>query len=1513
MKKIVSILLVLALIFTQMSFTVMADEEKEIEFQNVLVEDFSTMKDVTTPKYQIPTDASGKPTSRDAIRIGETDMYLNPPISTTASVFDKPEIAYISSGALKFTQSREAGYSTSPERECRFVWQPEGYSEMKNTYRITVSGKGANKNSGFILRFHSDDDASNCYMLVIHSCVYDKDAPGWELYKRVDGKDTSLLKSSFVSKQVASGGNGYYRTFTAEVSVVDKKDITVHMTGTTSNSKKVNETFTYTDETPFEHDISDNYIHVVPFGGALDVFRLQFAQVAKPTTKSSVIRDDDNFTINTNYEFCETGKTYVCGYKDGRLISSTSRAYTKDTEEFNLKGDFDTVKVFMWDNDYKPLTKPEVFSVPDKVPYTLLASADFEGQTASPTVYKIDIDSEDYPLYDDPVHIGTTDFYQTPPISEIDRVFAGDVDEKASLQANALRLIGGYASLGGYAERECRTEWRPANYKDVTNTYRLKFSGRVTSSLSGFAARFQCNERGTSYYQFAVNSCSKSSGSPAWTLIRKNASANEKVIASSKVMPTQSTSGNGYLQDFNVSIAVVDKSKFTLVITGKTSTGKDFKELTTVTDDEPMDQDAHDGYVHFKCYGSATSTVDLYSVSLETDPNAEAVGYKSPLPDYGTVTTAETNKMTWKEFDKGYLTVIFDDNNDNLEPMFNIVTGEFGFPICSAVPTMYINRNPISLLQKIQASGGEIISHTVNHPQLNSKSSWTNVDNEFKTSYDQLTAAGLNINGIILAGGANSDTSEYFGKMVEPITAKYYKYSDLYGVSPQYRKRRASFSGMTTSQIKAIIDRVIRNKSWITIYAHSFSEFPESIMREVFAYAKEKQEEGVFDIATYRTIYKNFAEFENPVDWGKDVYKVKFYGTDNKTLIGTATVTEGDTAVAPTEYVPAAGYTFDRWSESLENASKNMSVYAICKDSQGAEVSTTHENVMVKTYDRNNPVLANTKKKIVNSNALNVCYLGGTTKTNTVEQTVNDWLTGNFSGISLTSTNKGYVGASSFSTALLMSQINQGNSADLVVVDLTNNDKASCPSNYIWSKFDIKRQAEHIVREIYAANSNADIVFVVDGKGNGTGSYEAYTEIAEEYKATGIGVLDLNGVEPSSYENTVDEFLTEYLKTVYVRPDEEIDNHYNKMPEDYVMRSPMLKITPILASEFTTNAITTSGGAINTNMLDNTQNSIEILDSSATFGANAAASFNFTGTGFGLAVGATTEDATLKYQIDGHGWKEVTIEANNGGIIIPLENELSYYEHTIDLEFVDSITVGGAFTYGVDNGLANITALSIDDGPTEASTEQIVNVLKKNDAHATFFMVGYKIKGSSGISDSTRFLLNRILEEGSEIGNHSNSTSGCTNVNDYKDAFQTMQNKVFEAVGVYPTVLRSPGNDNADYVFEATPLPLMNGYNIGVDWNAPNAGGTDVENRISKITSNAEDGRIILMHDNIYGAEALETALPNIAKKGLKVVSVSELIKLRGYVVPNMRQYRAFYKTGPEIFAQHSSLGPVQN
>ncbi len=58
-----------------------------------------------------------------------------------------------------------------------------------------------------------------------------------------------------------------------------------------------------------------------------------------------------------------------------------------------------------------------------------------------------------------------------------------------------------------------------------------------------------------------------------------------------------------------------------------------------------------------------------------------------------------------------------------------------------------------------------------------------------------------------------------------------------------------------------------------------------------------------------------------------------------------------------------------------------------------------------------------------------------------------------------------------------------------------------------------------------------------------------------------------------------------------------------------------------------------------------------------------------------------------------------------------------------------------------------IIALTIDDGPDPQTTPQILDLLAKHDARATFFMLANRIAGNE-------HLITRLVSEGHELGNH---------------------------------------------------------------------------------------------------------------------------------------------------------------
>lgn len=185
-----------------------------------------------------------------------------------------------------------------------------------------------------------------------------------------------------------------------------------------------------------------------------------------------------------------------------------------------------------------------------------------------------------------------------------------------------------------------------------------------------------------------------------------------------------------------------------------------------------------------------------------------------------------------------------------------------------------------------------------------------------------------------------------------------------------------------------------------------------------------------------------------------------------------------------------------------------------------------------------------------------------------------------------------------------------------------------------------------------------------------------------------------------------------------------------------------------------------------------------------------------------------------------------------------------------------------------------VAYLTFDDGPSTTVTPKILDVLKKEEVHGTFFLMGKNIK------DDTKDILIRTLKDGHAIGNHSYS-------HDYKvlypnrsinsakvmEEYEAVNNKIREIVGQeFDTkVFRFPGGF----------MSWKNGQDIKnkfsekgihyIDWNALN-GDAEGKKRTSKeLVQRAKDtvGNhekvVILMHDT-YGKETTAEALPDIIK-----------------------------------------------
>ncbi len=192
--------------------------------------------------------------------------------------------------------------------------------------------------------------------------------------------------------------------------------------------------------------------------------------------------------------------------------------------------------------------------------------------------------------------------------------------------------------------------------------------------------------------------------------------------------------------------------------------------------------------------------------------------------------------------------------------------------------------------------------------------------------------------------------------------------------------------------------------------------------------------------------------------------------------------------------------------------------------------------------------------------------------------------------------------------------------------------------------------------------------------------------------------------------------------------------------------------------------------------------------------------------------------------------------------------------------------------YGLDPKKPAV-ALTYDDGPHPTVTHDILDVLEKYNAKATFFVVGSRI-------NSYKDCIIREAQLGCEIANHTYNHTTLSSASNEKIASEISRtnNLVKSLTGKTPVLVRAPGGSINSRSAAATGCPIVHWSVDTLDWQSRNASSV-----IAKVKANTRDGSIVLMHD-LYGstATATETIVPWLISQGYQLVTVSELMQLKG-------------------------------
>jgi peptidoglycan/xylan/chitin deacetylase (PgdA/CDA1 family) len=184
-----------------------------------------------------------------------------------------------------------------------------------------------------------------------------------------------------------------------------------------------------------------------------------------------------------------------------------------------------------------------------------------------------------------------------------------------------------------------------------------------------------------------------------------------------------------------------------------------------------------------------------------------------------------------------------------------------------------------------------------------------------------------------------------------------------------------------------------------------------------------------------------------------------------------------------------------------------------------------------------------------------------------------------------------------------------------------------------------------------------------------------------------------------------------------------------------------------------------------------------------------------------------------------------------------------------------------------------LVALTIDDGPDPASTPLILDVLKRHSAHATFFLIGNRVAGNED-------LLQRTVQEGHEIANHLTTDRPSILLERAEFERQLLaSHRVLSQFGEMRWFRPGSGWFNGRMLATVHEL----GYSLALGSVYP----FDPQLpyswfMIRYVLQNVRPGSVIVLHDHggrgERTAEALSVILPELLRRGYRVVTLSDLV-----------------------------------
>ena len=214
--------------------------------------------------------------------------------------------------------------------------------------------------------------------------------------------------------------------------------------------------------------------------------------------------------------------------------------------------------------------------------------------------------------------------------------------------------------------------------------------------------------------------------------------------------------------------------------------------------------------------------------------------------------------------------------------------------------------------------------------------------------------------------------------------------------------------------------------------------------------------------------------------------------------------------------------------------------------------------------------------------------------------------------------------------------------------------------------------------------------------------------------------------------------------------------------------------------------------------------------------------------------------------------------------------------------YVDNLQISGEGSQSDGNSGGNtgtipsgkMVALTFDDGPS-GTTSEVLDVLQRYNAVATFFLIGQNVNGNM------KATMQRQLNMGCELACHSYTHSDMGNMGAWQVQNEISQcvNAIKGQVNTDIKFFRAPYLSTSNTMFQNINLTFIQGISCN-DWESY----VSAEQRKNTILNNVSDGSIVLLHDfqgNSNTVQALPGIIEGLRNQGYTFVTVSEFLRIK--------------------------------